>query len=128
MGKNTAIMRGCAVLASLLICAIEPTGAASLLGGKTDDSVCDLGTTPENDQKLSVAGKFIREHCKNGQVLMGSRIAPDDRFADSPVERLAVTFCSKVEIHNRRIPSDLPAVTMVIADVRCTIDFFPDDH
>jgi hypothetical protein len=60
MGGKTAIRRGCAVLASLLIGAIEPAGAASLVGGQTDDSVCDLGSAPQNARKLSAAGDFIR--------------------------------------------------------------------
>jgi hypothetical protein len=50
MGRKSAIRRGGAVLASLLICAIEP------------------------------AGDFIRAQCKNGQILIGSGIVPAGGF------------------------------------------------
>ena len=47
------------MLASLLIGAIEPAGAASLVGGQTDDSVCDLGSASQNARKIYEAGDFI---------------------------------------------------------------------
>ncbi|ABM60729.1 hypothetical protein Veis_5043 (plasmid) [Verminephrobacter eiseniae EF01-2] len=124
MGGKTAIRRGGAVLASLLICVIEPAGAASLVGGQTDDSVCDLGSAPQNARKLSAAGDFIRAQCKNGQVLVGSGIVPVGGF-DSEVVRQARTFCRLVDIQTRRIQGNMAGLVMEIDEVRCTIGKLP---
>ncbi|MCW5287483.1 hypothetical protein [Verminephrobacter eiseniae] len=112
------------MLASLLICVIEPAGAASLVGGQTDDSVCDLGSAPQNARKLSAAGDFIRAQCKNGQVLVGSGIVPVGGF-DSEVVRQARTFCRLVDIQTRRIQGNMAGLVMEIDEVRCTIGKLP---
>ena len=112
------------MLASLLICAIEPAGAASLVGGQTDDSVCDLGSAPQNARKLSAAGDFIRAQCKNGQVLVGSGIVPAGGF-DSEVVRLARTFCRMADIQIRRTQGNMAGLVMEIDEVRCTIGKLP---
>ena len=124
MGGKTAIRRGGAVLASLLICAIEPTGAASLVGGQTDDSVCDLGSASQNARKLSAAGDFIRAQCKNGQMLVGSGIVPAGGF-DSEVVRLARTFCRMADIQTRRTQGNMAGLVMEIDEVRCIIGKLP---
>ena len=112
------------MLASLLICAIEPAGAASLVGGQTDDSVCDLGSAPQNARKLSAAGDFIRAQCKNGQVLVGSGIVPAGRF-DAEVVRLARTFCRMADIQTRRTQGNMAGLVMEIDEVRCIIGKLP---
>lgn len=124
MGEKTAIRRRCAVLASLLICAIEPAGSASLVGGQTDDSVCDLGRAPQNARKLSAAGDFIRAQCKNGQILIGSSIVPVGG-ADSDVVRLARTLCRMADIQTRRTQGNMAGLIMEIDEVRCTIGKLP---
>ena len=124
MGRNAAIKRGCGVLASLLICVIEPAGAASLVGGQTDDSVCGLGSAPQNARKLSAAGDFIRAQCKNGQVLVGSGIVPAGGF-DSDVVRLARTFCRLADIQTRRTQGNMSGLVMEIDEVRCSIEKLP---
>jgi hypothetical protein len=124
MGRKTAIRRGGAVLASLLIGAIEPAGAASLVGGQTDDSVCDLGSASQNARKLSAAGDFIRAQCKNGQMLVGSGIVPAGGF-DSEVVRLARTFCRMADIQTRRTQGNMAGLVMEIDEVRCTIEKLP---
>lgn len=112
------------MLASLLICAIEPAGAASLVGGQTDDSVCDLGGAPQNARKLSAAGDFIRAQCKNGQILIGSGIVPAGGF-DSEVVRLARTFCRMADIQTRRTQGNMAGLVMEIDEVRCIIGKLP---
>lgn len=112
------------MLASLLICAMEPSGAASLVGGQTDDSVCDLGSAPHNARKLSAAGDFIRAQCKNGQMLVGSSIVPVGGF-DSEVVRLARTFCRMADIQTRRTQGNMGGLVMEIDEVRCTIGKLP---
>ena len=124
MGRKAAIRRGCGVLASLLICVIEPAGAASLVGGQTDDSVCDLGSAPQNARKLSAAGDFIRAQCKNGQVLVGSGIVPAGGF-DSEVVRLTRTFCRLADIQTRRTQGNMAGLVMEIDEVRCSIEKLP---
>ncbi|MBC7207241.1 MAG: hypothetical protein H5U27_12065 [Methyloversatilis sp.] len=124
MGRKIAIRRGCAVLASLLVCAIEPAGAASLVSGQTDDFVCDLGSAPQNARKLSAAGDFIRAQCKNGQVLIGSGIVPVGG-ADSDVVRLARTFCRMADIQTRRTQGNMAGLVMEIDEVRCIIGKLP---
>nr|WP_181392189.1 hypothetical protein [Laribacter hongkongensis] len=121
---KTVIRRGTAVLASLLICAMEPTGAASLVGGQTDDSVCDLGRAPLNVRKLSAASDFIRAQCKKGQVLVGTGIVPAGGF-DSEVVRLARTFCRMADIQTQRTQGDMGGLVMEIDEVRCTIGKLP---
>lgn len=111
-------------MAGLLICAIEPAGAASLVGGQTDDSVCDLGRAPENARKLSVAGDFIRAQCKNGQVLVGSSIVPVGGFY-SEVVRQARAFCRLADIQTRRTQSNMFGLAMEIDEVRCSIEKLP---
>ncbi|HQE38872.1 MAG TPA: hypothetical protein PLC55_06245 [Zoogloea sp.] len=112
------------MLASLLICVIEPAGAASLVGGQTDDSVCDLGSAPQNARKLSAAGDFIRAQCKKGQVLGGSGIVPAGGF-DSDVVRLARTFCRLADIQTRRTQGNMSGLVMEIDEVRCSIEKLP---
>lgn len=112
------------MLASLLICAMEPTGAASLVGGQTDDSVCDLGSAPQNARKLSAAGDFIRAQCKNGQVLVGSGIVPAGGF-DSEVVRLARAFCRVADIQTKRTQGNMAGLVMEIDEVRCIIGKLP---
>lgn len=112
------------MLASLLICAIEPAGAASLVGGQTDDSVCDLGSAGQNARKLPEAGDFVRAQCKNGQVLMGSSIVPVGGF-DSDVVRLARAFCRMSEVQTRRTQGNMGGLVMEIDEVRCTIGKLP---
>lgn len=112
------------MLASLLICVIEPAGAASLVGGQTDDSVCDLGSATQNARKLSAAGDFIRAQCKNGQVLVGSGIVPAGGF-DSDVVRLARTFCRLADIQTRRTQGNMAGLVMEIDEVRCSIEKLP---
>ncbi len=111
------------MLASLFICVIEQAGAASLVGGQTDDSVCDLGSAPQNARKLSAAGGFIRAQCKNGQVL-GSGIVPAGGF-DSEVVRLARTFCRLADIQTRRTQGNMSGLVMEIDEVRCSIEKLP---
>ncbi len=124
MGWKEAIRRGCGVLASLVIFAIEPASAASLVGGQTDDSVCDLGSAPQNSRKLSVAGDFIRAQCKNGQVLVGSGIVPAGGF-DSEVVRQARTFCRLADIQTRRTQGNMSGIVLEIDEVRCSIKKLP---
>lgn len=112
------------MLASLVFCAIEPAGAASLVGGQTDDSVCDLGSAPQNARKLSTAVDFIRTQCKNGQVLVGSGIVPAGGF-DSEVARLARTFCRMADIQIRRTQGSMAGLVMEIDEVRCAIGKLP---
>lgn len=112
------------MLASLLIGAIEPAGAASLVGGQTDDSVCDLGSASQNARKIYEAGDFIRAQCKNGQVLVGSGIVPAGGF-DSEVVRLARTFCRMADIQTRRTQGNMAGLVMEIDEVRCTIGKLP---
>lgn len=113
------------MLASLLICAIEPAGAASLVGGQTDDSVCDLGRAPGNVRELSKAADFIRTQCKNGQVLMGSAIVPAAVAYESAVVLLARDFCRMSDIQTRRMQGNMAGLVMEIDEVRCTIGKLP---
>jgi len=112
------------MLASLLICAIAPASAASLVGGQTYDSVCDLGSVPQNARKLSAAGDFIRAQCKNGQVRVGSGIVPAGGF-DSEVVRLARTFCRMADIQIRRTQGNMAGIVMEFDEVRCIIGKLP---
>jgi len=125
MGRKAAIRRGCGVLASLLICVIEPAGAASLVGGQTDDSVCDLGSAPQNARKLSAAGDFIRAQCKNGQVLVGSAIVPAAVSYESAVVLLARDFCRMSDIQTRRTQGNMGGLVMEIDEVQCPIGKLP---
>lgn len=124
MGRKTAIRRVGGMLAAVVICAIQPAGAASLLGGQTDNSVCDLGTAPQNSRKIYQASDFIRAQCKNGQVLVGSGIVPAGG-SDAEVVRLARSFCRVADIQIRRTQADMGGLIMEIDEVRCTIGKLP---
>jgi hypothetical protein len=88
----------CAVLASLLIGAIEPAGAASWSAVKPTIPCATPQAAPlQNARKIYEAGDFIRAQCKNGQLLVGSGIVPAGGF-DSEVVRLARTFCHMADI------------------------------
>jgi len=106
MGRKTAIRRVGGMLAAVVICAIQPAGAASLLGGQTDNSVCDLGTAPQNSRKIYQAS------------------VPAGGY-DAEVVRLARNFCRVADIQIRRTQADMGGLIMEIDEVRCTIGKLP---
>lgn len=117
--------RGLALaLAGLLICPVAPAGAVSRLGGQTDDSVCDVGSTASRSREWPEAADFIRARCKNGQLLLGSSVVPAGNF-DPEITVLARAFCRIADIQARRTAGSAGPLMMEFEEVRCRIEKLP---
>lgn len=111
-------------LAGTLICAAAPAGAVSRLGGQTDDSVCDVGSTASRSREWPEAAEFVRAKCRNGQLLLGSSVVPAGNF-DPEITVLARAFCRIADIQARRIAGSAGPLMMEFEEVRCRIEKLP---
>ncbi len=123
--RPNALQRGLALaLAGVLIGTSAPAGAAARLGGQTDDSVCDVGSTASRSREWPEAGDFIRAKCRNGQLLMGSSVVPAGNF-DPEITALARAFCRIADIQARRTQGSAGPLIMAFEEVRCRIEKLP---
>lgn len=123
--RPNTFRRGLALaLAGMLIGAAAPAGAVARLGGQTDDSVCDVGSTASRSQEWPVAAEFVRAKCKNGQLLMGSSVVPVGNF-DPEIVVLARAFCRIADIQARRTAGSAGPLMMAFEEVRCRIEKLP---
>ena len=100
----------------------QPAQAASRLGWQSDDSVCELGDILTNS--TIKPDDFIRNHCKNGQLLIGTSVAPfGGRFSD--VMQLARNFCSIATIQSSRYDYNASGMAVTIEEIRCPIKKLP---
>jgi hypothetical protein len=113
------------VSASLAVLLALPTTnaavAASRFGGSTDDSVCDVGNTDRRVQGVMSPQAFIKQSCKNGQLLVGNSVVPLGSSAPEIVE-LAQTYCRIADIQSRRSRANMAGIDMEYEEVRCRLE------
>ena len=108
------------ILGIVLTIGSANTNAASRLGGQTDDSVCDVGKTYQRSRPDIIAFEFIRDHCENGQMLIGSSMVPVGNF-EPEIEALAKRFCRIADIDIKRTENENLGIRAAYSHVRCKI-------
>lgn len=111
----------CGLMFGALLGTAEPVEAAAREGGRTDDSVCDLGRLYNRSSELPDAYQFVRTQCKNGQVLMAIAVVPAGNF-DSQAKGVGYEFCSIAELQLRQFAGP---VSLEFEEVRCVISKLP---
>lgn len=94
--------------------------AASRLGGATDDSVCDVGSTDRRVAGVAAPQAFIKTSCKNGQLLMGTSVVPLGS-GDPEILELARAYCRIADIQSTRTQANMAGITMEYEQVRCVL-------
>jgi len=123
--RRNALRWGLALtLVGVAICTAAPAGAVARLGGQTDDSVCDVGSTASRSREWPEAAEFVRAKCRNGQLLLGSSVVPAGNF-DPEITVLARAFCRIADIQARRIAGSAGPLMMEFEEVHCRIEKLP---
>jgi len=111
-------------LVGALMCTTAPAWAVSRLGGQTDDSVCDAGSTAARSREWPITWDFVKARCKNGQVLLGSSI--ESATGGFEIEGMAKSFCRIADIQLYTTAGNLAGLPVRFGHVRCKIEKLPE--
>lgn len=109
------------LVATSALLATNGSWAAPRLGGVTDDSVCDVGSTEQRREGALAPREFIERQCKNGQLLVGVSVVPAGGMSEPLITALARTYCRIADVQVVRSVRDIGGLTMEYEEARCVI-------